>query len=117
MSYIPDCREDEEYNYKKLGKLDKEFVRGYDWCNEIGTDNFFDNMEDAFDEDSYLMHTLREDLPERMKCEYEIELSFIGKTETRQVETYGDLLRFKLLEYIENQRNELIVGMIEGEEQ
>lgn len=117
MSYIPDCREDEEYNYKKLGELDKEFVRGYDWCNEIGTDNFFDNIEDVFDTDSFLMHTLNTELPEKMKDEYEIELSFIGKTETRQVETYGDLLRFKLLEYIENQRNELIVGMIEGEEQ
>lgn len=34
MSYIPDCRTNENYNEKYLGDMDKEFVRGYDYAVE-----------------------------------------------------------------------------------
>lgn len=114
MSYIPDCREDSNYNFKNLTETDKEFVRGYDWNTEQAVDNFFDNIENLFDEDSHLMHTLREELPERMKDEYVMEFSYIDHTEHRKIETYLDLLRFEMLSYLESERNEVIVSCIDG---
>ncbi|MCD8090345.1 MAG: hypothetical protein LUD81_06955 [Clostridiales bacterium] len=35
MSRIPNCRTDEYYNEKYLGKDDKRFVSGYDYAAEI----------------------------------------------------------------------------------
>jgi len=44
MSRIPDCRTDEYYNEKYLGKNDKAFVAGYDWAvSQII--NLFNNLE------------------------------------------------------------------------
>lgn len=34
--------------------------------------------------------------------------------EERKVETYADLIRYKILEWIENERNELITSMIDA---
>lgn len=34
MTYIPDCRTDENYNERYLNEKDKEFVKGYDWAVE-----------------------------------------------------------------------------------
>jgi len=125
MTYIPDCREDEYYNFDALKAQDQEFVRGYDWCTEMAADNFFDNF--LFnDEDSYIGHILNQELPENMQEEYEYERTFaadneIGKTEIRQVKTYADLIRSKMLDWIESCRDNLIVGIIdsygEGEEE
>ena len=119
MSYIPDCRHDENYNEKFLNDKDKEFIRGFDWCVEMAVDNFFANeMFDLQSDDSYLGHILNEKLPESMQEEYEIELEFAGtgdkETETRKVETYADLIRSKILEWIENERDELITSMIDN---
>ena len=116
MSYIPDCRTDEFYNDKNLNEKDKEFVRGYDWCTECAADTFFDNLDVFFGDDSHLMHVLNEELPQGLKEKYEFERTYgvDKKTETREVTTYGDLLRVRLLEYIESERDELIISMVDG---
>lgn len=117
MSYIPDCRNDENYNEKYLNNFDKEFVRGYDWCVEMSVDNFFDNLDIYFGDDSHIMHLLNEELPENMREEYEIERTFAdenARVEKRDVKTYVDLLRSKILDYIEMERDELITSMIDN---
>lgn len=117
MSYIPDCRNDENYNEKYLNNFDKEFVRGYDWCVEMSVDNFFDNLDIYFGDDSHIMHLLNEELPENMREEYEIERTFADendRAEKRDVKTYVDLLRSKILDYIEMERDELITSMIDN---
>lgn len=123
MSYIPDCRADENYNQKYLKEKDKEFVAGFDWCVEMAVDNFFDNdMYELQDEDGYLGHILCEEVPESMQTEYEMSFTFnFGedgeyeeKTETRIIKTYADLIRSKILEWIEMERDMLITSMIEG---
>jgi hypothetical protein len=119
MSCIPDCREDENYNEKYLNNQDHEFVRGYDWCVQQAVDNFFDNeMFDLMDESSHLGHILCEELPESLKTEYLMERRFPENEklpdEERKVETYADLIRYKILEWIENERNELITSMIDA---
>lgn len=117
MSYIPDCRNDENYNEKYLNNFDKEFVRGYDWCVEMSVDNFFDNLDIYFEDDSHIMHLLNEELPENMREEYEIERTFAdenARVEKRDVKTYVDLLRSKILDYIEMERDELITSMIDN---
>lgn len=114
MSCIPDCRCDEYYNEKYLNERDKDFLRGFDWCAEMAADNFFDNIDDYFDEDSYLGHRLHEELPESMKDEYEVESDLDGATQLRKVETYADLLRSKILTWIEMERDELITSMLDG---
>lgn len=117
MSYIPDCRNDENYNEKYLNNFNKEFVRGYDWCVEMSVDNFFDNLDIYFGDDSHIMHLLNEELPENMREEYEIERTFAdenARVEKRDVKTYVDLLRSKILDYIEMERDELITSMIDN---
>jgi hypothetical protein len=120
MSYIPNCREDENYNGKYLNETDKEFLRGFDWAVEQAVDNFFDNNFeiDFGEDDDYLTHVLTQKLPEGQKKEYDMEDSFTESGEieyhTVKVETYADLLRMKILEWCESGRNELIVSMIEN---
>lgn len=117
MTYIPDCRTDEYYNEKYLNKYDKEFVRGYDWCDEMAVDNFFDNLDVYFDSDSYIMHLLNEKLPKEMREEYEVERTYTeddNKIEKRKVKTYADLLRSRILDYIEMERDELITSLIDN---
>ena len=91
MSYIPNCREDENYNQKYLTGDDKEFVRGYDWCTEQAVDNFFDNF-DSVDSD-YLAAYLEREVPDYMQVEYQMEDSFPHPgyetgLESRRVKTY-----------------------------
>lgn len=111
---LPDCREDNDYNEKFLNENDKTRIAGYDWCAEEVVDNFFDIIEDLFDDDSHLMHMLNEKLPESMQGEEIIEHTFSKRIETRKIETYKDLLRSKLGEHIEDERNEIIVSMIDN---
>ena len=128
MSYIPDCREEfltdirtgeptEEKNGYYEGNLNKEDaleIKGYDWCAEEVVDNFFDNLDTYFPEDSYFGHTLNEKVPGEPE-EYEFEWRFGEREpETRKVETYADLLRMNLIDWMENMRDELIVSMIDG---
>ena len=114
MSYIPDCRTDSFYNADNLSENDKQFVNGFDYCVENAADNFFDNLDVYFGDDSHIMHVLNEELPDYLKTEYEMEFAFRdGEKETREVKTYADLLRAKLLDYIEMERDELITSMID----
>lgn len=123
MSRIPNCRTDENYNEKYLNEKDTEFVRGFDWATEMAVDNFFDNF--GFDiklEDSYLSHFLLEEMPEHMQEEYTMEFTFAdkkNKEEDRKAVTYLDYIRYKVLEWIELGRNDLITSMLDnmGEEE
>ena len=116
MSYIPDCRTDECYNYEKLTNDDKQFVNGFDYCTEAAADCFFDNLDAFFGSDSHIMHALNEELPREMKETYEVEFEYLGeqKSVSRDVETYADLLRVRMLDFIEAQRDDLIVSMIDS---
>ena len=118
MSRIPNCREDGVYNEKYLTEKDKAEVTGYDWCAEEVVGGFFDNLEDFFEKDSYLGHTLYEKLPEDMQGEYTVVSSFGHNGETKEVaykcENYADLLHLKLCEWFEVERNEMIMSMIDN---
>ena len=114
MSYIPDCRSDEYYNQKYLNEKDGEFVRGFDWCAEMAMDNFFDNIENFFCNDSYLMHTLNEEMPEEMHDEYVWVDSFNETEEKRTIKTYLDAIRAHLIDWVESNRDELITSMIDA---
>lgn len=116
MSYIPDCRTDENYNQKYLNQKDKQILNGFDWAIEMAVDNFFNNLELL--EDGYLEHILNDNVakgPEGQQEEYKMEFTFGGREpETRKVDTFADLLRFKILEFCEMERDELITSMIDG---
>lgn len=116
MSYIPDCRSDENYNEKYLNEKDFQFVRGYDWAVEQVIDNFFDNLEVT--ESDYLIAMMEEPLPEELVQEYEVPTTFNGdesqEYETRTAKTYGDLLRLNILRWAECGRDELITSMIDA---
>ena len=114
MTYIPDCRTDDTYNERYLNKMDREFVRGYDWCVETAVDSFFDNdMDELQDEFSYLGHILNEELPGIMQIEYEYVFAD-GTIEKRKIKTYADLIRSKILDWVEMERDQLITSMIDG---
>jgi hypothetical protein len=113
----PDEKEPNAYYEGYLDRRDREVLGGYDWCMEMAADNFFDNdMGGLLSDDSYLGHLLNQELPESMKEEYIMDFSSISdrKSETRRTETYADLIRMQLLEYMELERNELVVSMIES---
>ena len=117
MSYIPDCRTDEHYNEKFLGKPDKDFIRGFDWCVEMAADNFFDNEMFGLEApDNYLGHILCEEAGEHLQEEYVQEHIFLnnGEDEPRKVKTFADLIRYKLLQWVEMERDELITSMIDN---
>lgn len=115
MSYIPDCRRDKYYNQKYLNEKDSEFVRGFDWCAEIAMDNFFNNIDDFFERDSFIMHMLLQEIPEMDHEVYEWNNSFSeNPVENREIRTYLDKLRAYLIDWVENHRDELITSMIDG---
>lgn len=115
MSYIPDCRTDENYNQRYLNDKDGEFLRGYDWCTETAVDNFFDNLDIYFGDDSHIMHLLNEKIPKGAREDYEMDFTFGEReAEVRKTKTVADVLRYKILDYIEMQRDELITSMIDN---
>lgn len=118
MTYIPDCRTDEFYNYDNLTKADKDIIRfGYDWNTEMVVDNFFYNIDDWYGDLGELEFVLEKELPERLKTEYEMEVWLSpneSEYETRKVETYLELLRYHLLRWIECERDMLITSIIDG---
>lgn len=115
---LPNCREDAYYNEDFLNEKDKEFIKGFDWATEMACDNFFDNHYNdiSSDENSdYLDRKLAKKVPKYMQEEYEIQFVFSGRVnEARTVKTYADYIRFKILEWIEQRRDELITSMIES---
>jgi len=130
MTYIPDCRnktivhpvtgedtkEPNGYYEGNLKENDKRFIKGFDYCLEEAVDNFFDNdMFGLQDEMSYLGHILCEELPEIEQEEYEVEFTFGDREdETRVIKTYADLIRAKILDWVEMRRDELITSIIDG---
>lgn len=115
MSYraIPGCRTDEHYNQKFLKGSDKEFVRGFDWCVEAAVENFFNSdMFELTKSETYLGHTLSEPVPESLRTEYTFRGD--GLEQHRSVVTYADLIRYKLLQWVEMERNMLITSMIDN---
>lgn len=116
MTYIPNCREDENYNEKYLNKLDKEFLAGFDWCMESAVDNFFDNNYEAgFDEGDFVGHEVLQELPEVEKDNYVMEFTFgERKVEERKIETIIDKIRYEILAWIECERDMLITSMIDA---
>ena len=114
MSNIPNGRTDDAYNEKYLNAKDKEFLKGFDWCAEQAVDNFFDNNYER-DDEGYIEHILAQELPESMKETYTMELAWGDESsEERETKTYADYLRMRILEWIEMERNELIVSMIDS---
>lgn len=115
---FPECRNDNYYNEDFLGREDKSFVQGFDWATEMAVDNFFDNNFDSdmpIEEDGELSIMLNKELPDYLKEKYEMEFTFGDRdNEEREIKTYADLLRMKLLEWIEMERNELITSMIDN---
>lgn len=107
--YIPDCRTDSFYNVEQLNDSDKAEVKGYDWCTEAAVDNFFDNLDTYFEDDSVVMELMTKELPESMKTEYDF-----GDDDHREVKTYGDYFRMNLLIHIESTRDEMIVSMVDN---
>lgn len=114
MSFIPDCRRDANYNQKYLNEKDSEFIRGFDWCSDNAMDVFFDNLEEFFDTDSYIMHILKEEIPEDEHEEYVWLNSFDGNEEKRIIKTYLDVIRAHLIDWVEANRDELITSMIDA---
>lgn len=115
MSRIPDCRTDENYNQKYLSDIDKAEVSGFDYCAEMAVDIFFDNLDVYYGGDDYFMHIMNEEIPESMRKEYVMEYSDGSREdEKRTVKTYGDLLRSNLLDWIEEERDQLITSIIDG---
>jgi len=112
MSYIPNCREDEFYNVEKLNATDKRDIFGYDWAIEMVIDNLFDNTD--FFEDDVIERFF--DMPYDFGIEYEMTNPLNSEVETRDVKTYGEYIRYKINEWAECHRNELIVSILDGYE-
>ena len=116
MSHIPNGRTDKFYNQDKLEGSDKDFLNGYDWAIEQALDNFFDNLETM--DDDYILRFLNENVPEYRQELYTMEYTFPeSHDEYREVKTYADFLRMKLLHWAEMQRNELITSMLDAKEE
>ena len=91
MSYIPDCRNDENYNESKLNEANKQFIAGYDWAvaeirNLFGNLNVFPDVEMLLDDNIAMVKE--------------------GKAE---------LVEDAVAEWAEMSRNELITSMIDGQ--
>ena len=90
MSYIPDCRTDENYNEKYLNEKDKLFIAGYDWAvNEMSI--FFDNLN----------------------VYPEVETILADDTAII-TEGKADKVKEAIEEWVEMSRDELITSMIDG---
>ena len=104
----------EEY----LKKEDADFLRGYDWCMEMVVDEYFNWLSTQIESD-YIEKVFSEPLPDSLKETYVVKHIFQkpplieNAVETRNVETYGDFVRLKLLEWIEEKKRDLIDSMME----
>lgn len=94
MSYIPDCREDENYNEKYLNETDKEYIRGYDYAVEEVLETFFSNID---------VYDLRVDGED-------IDLGLILENH----ESILNKLKEAMHEHFESSRDEMITSMIDN---
>lgn len=112
---MPDCRNDDFYNEDFVAGDDAQFLKGFDWAVEMAVDNFFDNLGTEFDDSSYLRSALSREVPESMQEVYEMERNCVGEpAEKRAIRSYEDLLRYRLLQWVEMERDQLIVSMIDN---
>jgi len=84
MSYIPDCRTDENYNYKNLTPGEKTLIDGYDICVE-DISSALANIND-------------------IDCD----------VRPSDIETVIAALEPELLDHMEMYRNEMIVSIIDS---
>ncbi len=113
MTYIPDCRTDENYNIEKLNNENQIYVRGFDHCAEDAVKSFFYNLDVYYDDDSYFMHHFNEMLPQDVLDGFVDEDDLDDDQEP--VRTYGDLFKNHLLHWIESERDQLITALIDGQ--
>lgn len=119
MSRIPDCRTDKAYNEKYLDEINSEIVCGYDYSIQDNIDNFFNNISNWEDDIAYALG-LDED--ESLNIDEEIlgsekdiddyseeEIKEMGKTTALLV-----TLKQRMLEWAENNRDEMITSFIEN---
>ena len=96
-----------------LNDTDKEYVRGYDWNTEQVVSSFFQNLDVFADELDFLDMDdidIENVVSERDSSEYsEEELEGMSKSTL-----IAKKMRECLLKWIEMERNELVVSMIEG---
>lgn len=96
MSYIPDCRTDNNYNEKYLNEKDREYLEGFDWCVKTVLESFTDNMniyKDEFDING-------------------VALNLAWFLENNQ--EVAEKLKECMIHFSEMERNTLITAMIEG---
>lgn len=105
MSYIPDCRADENYNDKYLNDTDAEFIAGFDWCRIMAVENYFDNMDIYQGE----LDNVYAENEEEEAC-----LEFIKEHQDTLEEIAKLVLLHTIENYIEMQRDELITSMIDN---
>ncbi len=91
MSYIPDCREDANYNEKYLNEEDSQYVLGFDHCIEDCIENFFDNIDMYGNELGTNVKWLKKPMKKLLKA-----------------------IKKCMLDYSEIQRDEMITGLIDG---
>lgn len=112
--YYHDCRTDEYYNEKYLDKESKQELRGYDWCAEFVVDNFFDNLESCLDSD-IIEKLLNKKIPKECRETYEFTSSCGGGyTVKRKTKRLKDWIRSKLLDYMESERDALIISILDN---
>lgn len=114
MTFIPDCRNDEDYNEDFLNVSGKNYIAGFDACTEDGVFTAFSNLDVLAGNDPKLFIALSEKLPEEEQVEVEYQDDMTGETVRRKLETYGDLLCDRLLDWIEAQRDSIITSLIES---
>lgn len=125
MSYIPNVREKRHFNFKTgrydgkengyrqeyLSDADKEFVCGFDWVTETVIDSFFQNL-DIYREEFLeaeinidrinLQAVVADDMTEEEINALDDRTRLLG------------LIHDCLLDYIERDRNGLVVSMLDG---
>lgn len=109
---FPDVRNDDWYNEDFLDGKSKKEVLGFDWATHA-VDTLFENIEQITDESDYLEKVFSEELPKSLQDEYDME-RHDGEDEHREVKTYADFIRMKILSWLENERNEIVVSLIEN---
>lgn len=110
----------EGYDEKYLNEEDKAKLRWFDWCLEMGVEDFFDNIEDVFPEDSFLGKILSMEVPADKRSVWRYESSWYKEDDgsaqliDHEVVTYADLLRMVCFEHIDSERESLVTSLIDG---
>ena len=121
MSYIPNCRVDEAYNEKILNEEDSQYMYGYDICVDESVDNFFNNLKNWEADIKEAMYG--EDSEAPLDIDYETVWNddmYYSDYQEEDLQKMGSvtrlllLLKERMLEWAECNRNEIITGLIEN---